>query len=270
MSKFYVEMTTDTKSSPQQKQKQPQSQQQNLTPRNLPCIIKSKSIDTSEIQHHKRMKMSPPSPVENNNTIINSLEGINANLCEGYLYIQSKALWMFPSHLWKKRYFRLKGDVLYFTKNKGDLIFEDTTPAIEIEADTGIYPEENLKGKAKYFIRICKGKQTFILCSESEEDRNTWMACLLTVITQKYVVNFKAGFYKSVRLNYKPTKVKTHQRHSSFIPKSRFSEDGEFAPQFARIEEKGMTRTESLFEISPTQNKEFSYTTDRTSFVAMP
>ena len=245
------------------------SQQNTSTPRNIACMLKSKTIDISELQHNKRMKMSPLLPIENNNTIINSLEGINSNLCEGYLFIQSKALWMFPSHLWKKRYFRLRGDVLYFTKNKGDLIFEDTTPAIEIEADTGIYPEENLKGKAKYFIRICKGKQTFILCSESEEGRNNWMACLLTVITQKYVVNFKAGFYKSVRLNYKPTKVKTHQRHSSFIPTSRYSEDAEFTPQFARIEEKGMNRTESLFEISPTQNKEFSYTTDRKSFVAI-
>lgn len=245
--------------SEQQHQKQQPKQS-----RNLACMVKSKSIDISDLQHNKRMKLSS---VENNN--YNSLEGINSSLCEGYMYIQSKALWMFPGHLWKKRYFRLKGDVLYFTKNKGDLIFEDTTPAIEIEADTGIYPEENVRGKAKYFIRICKGKQTYTLCSEKEEDRNTWMACLLTVITQKYVVNFKAGFYKSVRLNYKPSKVKTHQRHSSFIPKSRFSDD-EFTPQFARIEEKGMGRTESLFEISPTQNKEFTYANDRTSFVAIP
>uniref|UniRef100_A0A7M5V8V8 PH domain-containing protein n=1 Tax=Clytia hemisphaerica TaxID=252671 RepID=A0A7M5V8V8_9CNID len=233
--------------------------------------VKSKSIDGGDISHHKRMKFSPPSPVElNAKGSFNELEGINSSLCEGYLFIQSKALWMFPNHLWKKRYFTLKGDVLFFTKSKGDLIFQDTTPAIEIEADTGIYPEENLKGKSKYLIRICKGKQTFTLCSESEDDRNTWLACLLTVITQKYVVNFKAGFYKSVRLNYKPNKAKTHQRHSSFIPR-KAPEDG-FDPKFSRIDERGsiiMSRTESLFEISPSQKKEFPFHERQTSFVEM-
>jgi len=228
-------------------------------------VTKAKSFDSAEIQN-KRMKFSPPSPLDLKKTNFNEFEGVNSNLCEGYLYIQSKSLWMFPNHLWKKRYFRLRNDVLYFTKNKGDLIFEDTTPAIEIEADTGIYPEENVKGKAKYFIRICKGKQNFILCSEDEEDRNMWLACLLTVITQKYVVNFKAGFYKSVRLNYKP-KPKTHQRHSSFSPKRITDED-----QFSIVDDKApivMGRAESLFNISPTSAKEFPFSHERNSFVAM-
>lgn len=224
----------------------------------------------------KRMRFSPPSPLEIQQDIrnanYNEYEGKSTNLCENYLYIQSKSVWKFPNHLWKQRYFTLRHDVLYFTKNKGDLIFEDTTSAIEIEADTGIYPEElECKGKKKFLIRICKGKSTHVLCSESEEVRNTFLACLLTVITQKYVVNFKCGYYKSVRLNYKP-KVKAQQRHSSFVPTRRPSEEELLRDRhhFNRKEDHGsliMNRTESLLNISPT-GKEFPFG-NRSSFVAL-
>lgn len=197
----------------------------------------------------------------------NEFEGKSLAHCEGYLYIQSRSLWRFPNHLWKRRYFTLRNDVLYFTKQKGDLIFEETTDKIEIEADTGIYPEESTKGSKKFFIRIAQGKQNYILCSADENDRNTWLASLLTVITEKYVINFKAGSYKSIRLNHKESRRIT-QRHSSFLPKS-LTENDVCVHEFSRKNNNGtlvLQKAESLFNLSG--YKEGVYD-DRSSFVAL-
>ena len=197
----------------------------------------------------------------------NEFEGEKPKSCEGYLYIQSRSLWRFPNHLWKRRYFTLRNDCLYFTKEKGDLIFSDSTHKIEIEADTGIYPEDHTKGKSKFLIRITQGKQNYVLCSGDETDRNTWLASLLTVITQKFVVNFKAGCYKSIRLNYKP-RPKVTQRHSSFVPKRVTDEDRQ--NEFSRKLASGsmiLNKAESLFNLS-TSHKDSTYY-ERTSFVAL-
>jgi len=186
---------------------------------------------------------------------------------EGYLFIQSKSLWRFPQHLWKKRYFTLINDTLYFTKHEEEIINEENTATrIEIEADSGIYPEENVKGKSKFYIRITQGKQNFILCSPDEIERNKWLSSLLTVITQKYVVNFKGGAYKSIRLNYKEKKqIPIKQRHSSFVPR-RFSDDdrqNEFKikTHFGSLV---LTKAESMFNLNQARDT----LKDRKSLVA--
>ena len=148
---------------------------------------------------------------------LNEYEGKIQTKVEGYLYMQCLCLWKFPTHLWRRRYFTLKNDTLYFTKDEKDILNQDKTSKIQIEADTGIYPEENKKGKSKYYIKIISGIQRFVLCSTSENERDEWLSSLLTVITQKYVTHFKGNKYSSIKLNLKSKSTKKATRISSEI-----------------------------------------------------
>lgn len=131
---------------------------------------------------------------------LNEFEGLKDNNCEGYLYLQAPGLWMLPTQIWRKRYCMIRDDKLYFLKDHEEKLIHGVTTHIKIEAETGIYPKEYQKGKHKYCLRIVQLKQTFILCSKDENERNKWLSSLLTIITRKYIVNFKIGQYKSIRI----------------------------------------------------------------------
>ena len=180
----------------------------------------------------------------------------SSRLCEGYLYLQGHRLWRFPNHLWNRKYFTLKNDCLYFTKEKGELTFEDAKNKIEIEADTGIYPEESTKGKERYFIRITQGKQQYVLCSGKENDRNIWLASLLTVITQKFINNFKSEYYKSIPLNYR-TRQNKIQKQKRLRSKSDDDRKHEFSIKL-KTGSLLLTKPESLFNLT-TAPKEMAY-----------
>lgn len=141
------------------------------------------------------------------------------NICEGLLKMQIHS-WKFPSWvwLWKRRYFKLRQNRLYFIEKQGDLLHPESTPYITIEIDTDICPEIQ-KGKLrdKYFIRI-KKKTTYVLQAYSEPEWTKWVAALLTVISSKYLRNFKIGRYETVKLKQAPEKRQINRsRHSKTL-----------------------------------------------------
>nr|XP_047145334.1 uncharacterized protein LOC124818442 [Hydra vulgaris] len=120
--------------------------------------------------------------------VTNEHEGINIISCEGYLYMHIKSFWRPSGFTVKRKYFTLRKETLFITKQRGDLIFEDGSDnRIDIHSDTGIFSEENLKGKYQYGIRITNGKQSFLLSAANAEYRNAWLSTLLTVVTKKFV-----------------------------------------------------------------------------------
>ena len=193
--------------------------------------------------------------------------------CEGHLYIQSKTLWKFPPYLWKRRYFVLQRDVLYFFKTRESMcedtdLDEQSSNLLKIQSDTGIYPEESCsKGFKKYLIRITHGKLNYVLCTSSEQDRNTWLASLLTVITRKFI-----GSLAKKPNNTKPVpKQKSKSlsaRYSSFFPAP---EDADCADDDAVFLLKTSTgpvyKAESMFDLSSDRRGNLYYS--RSSFVAL-
>lgn len=161
---------------------------------------------------------------------LNEFEGLKSTSCEGYLYLQSPGIWGLPTPLWKRKYCILRDDCVYMTKKYGDLIIPDVTSNIQIQSDTGIYPDEHYRGKYKYCIRITQEKQTYILCSKTENERNKWLNSLLTLITKKYIINFKSCAYETIRL---PSKIKRKsilsRRHSSFEEQAKDEVDAKDA-----------------------------------------
>lgn len=185
---------------------------------------------------------------------------------EGYVYIQSKSLWRFPTHLWKRRYFVLRNDCLYFVKDEKDKIHLDHAACIEIESDTGIYPEDNTKGKQKFYIRINQDRQNFILCFVDNVERNKWLSSLLTIITQKYMSNFKSGAYKSIKLNYNQKRHKPlRMRHSSFLPRRGSEDTRNDIPFLNRFGSLALRKAESMFNL----NRYTEDHKDRKSLVAI-
>lgn len=134
---------------------------------------------------------------------------------EGYLFMQNQVLWKFPMHTWKRRYFVLENDFLYFTKDVDEKVSLMKTAKIQIDADTGIYPEDSQRGR--FYLRITQGKQNYLLYTNDLNERNTWLNALLTIITRKYVVHFKSGAYKSLRLNYRRSSDVPNNRNSSYF-----------------------------------------------------
>ena len=151
------------------------------------------------------------------------------NICEGLLKMQIHS-WKFPSWvwLWKRRYFKLRQNRLYFIEKQGDLLHPESTPYITIEIDTDICPEIQ-KGKLrdKYFIRI-KKKTTYVLQAYSEPEWTKWVAALLTVISSNYLRNFKIGRYETVKLKQAPEKRQINRsRHSKTLDRDSGDKAGQ-------------------------------------------
>ncbi|XP_068705924.1 differentially expressed in FDCP 6 homolog [Montipora capricornis] len=100
-----------------------------------------------------------------------------ATLKEGYLFKQSRTVWK----LWKARFFILKTTGLFYYKKKshcsglalGVIAFRDISMQVDEVGDK----------KRKFCLKIHADGKTFSLCCFSEEERNSWMAAILTAVT---------------------------------------------------------------------------------------
>mmetsp|Transcript_7181 Transcript_7181/g.10843 ORF Transcript_7181/g.10843 Transcript_7181/m.10843 type:complete len:437 (-) Transcript_7181:69-1379(-) len=74
---------------------------------------------------------------------------------------------------WKKRWFVLKGDTLYYFKTQQDT---DLTGSIPLEADSECKEDttNNVKGK-KYHFTISTTKRTFVIYADKEEITKAWV-----------------------------------------------------------------------------------------------
>ena len=132
--------------------------------------------------------------------LVNEFEGKTVLSCEGFLFMQQKSMFNLPFYGCKRRYFKLHHDCLYILKENIDVSSDGYANKINIESDTGIFPEENTRIKKKYSIRITQGIRSYILHAFEESDRNTWLSILLTIVTKKVVSTFEnnAGRLKNV------------------------------------------------------------------------
>ena len=102
-----------------------------------------------------------------------------ATLREGYLFKQSRSVWK----LWKARFFILKTTGLFYYKKKshcsglpalGVIPFKDISMQVDEVGDSK---------RRKFLLKIHADGKTFCLCCFSEEERNSWMAAILTAVT---------------------------------------------------------------------------------------
>lgn len=109
-----------------------------------------------------------------------------ATLREGYLFKQSRSVWK----LWKARFFILKTTGLFYYKKKsycsglalGVIPFKDISMQVDEVGDR----------RRKFCLKIHADGKTFSLCCFSEEERNSWMAAILTAVTS-YVIDQHEG-----------------------------------------------------------------------------
>ena len=105
----------------------------------------------------------------------------------GFFFVQNQCLW--KAH-WKNRLLILKGDHVFLFKTKKG--FEKQwIDKMQIDENVGIYLErsESKHKDTEYHIRLVKGWKTYHLSTNSEEERDSWIASLLTVISRKLVEN---------------------------------------------------------------------------------
>lgn len=109
-----------------------------------------------------------------------------ATLREGYLFKQSRSVWK----LWKARFFILKTTGLFYYKKKshcsglalGVIPFKDISMQVDEVGDK----------RRKFCLKIHADGKTFCLCCFSEDERNSWMAAILTAVTS-YVIHQHEG-----------------------------------------------------------------------------
>lgn len=109
-----------------------------------------------------------------------------ATLREGYLFKQSRSVWK----LWKARFFILKTTGLFYYKKKshcsglalGVIPFKDISMQVDEVGDK----------KRKFCLKIHADGKTFCLCCFSEEERNSWMAAILSAVAS-FVIDQHEG-----------------------------------------------------------------------------
>ena len=80
---------------------------------------------------------------------------------------------------WKKRWFVLQGDTLFYFKTQQDADLTGTIP-LEFDSECKEDTSSNVKGK-KYHFTVSTSKRTFVIFSDKEEITKAWV----NIITQK-------------------------------------------------------------------------------------
>ena len=153
---------------------------------------------------------------------LNDFEGKTLTNHEGYLYKKHQSVIGFPKSVWKKKYMKLKDGCLYITRTKGDVILHEKTKKVEIKPDTGIYPENDKKDKPRFYLRVNFCKKSYIFRTDNETERNTWLAALLTVMTQTFVKLYKQNSSKLAL-------ARSSLFHSTEVDTKNSNEDHEIA-----------------------------------------
>lgn len=103
---------------------------------------------------------------------------------EGYIWKQSKSTpW---KRRWKRRYFILSGDKLYFLKEKSE---ESVSAKIVRILDIVSMMVEDFGFRRKKFgLRLrANNKESYIVSCTSEEERNDWITAVLTAKSHSLV-----------------------------------------------------------------------------------
>ena len=140
-------------------------------------------------------------PQHNNMNMLNEFEGITITTFKGLVEMQSRSL--FSSQIWKEKYLIVEDGYMYFLKDIKHSVDESTTLKVEMEPNSGIYPEENLDQKAKFFIRFTSSKHDISLAFSDHAVRDNLLICLMTLMTQQFVNGAKvipkrSSFYRKV------------------------------------------------------------------------
>ena len=140
-------------------------------------------------------------PQNNNMNMLNEFEGITITTFKGLVEMQSRSL--FSSQIWKEKYLIVEDGYMYFLKDIKHSVDESTTLKVEMEPNSGIYPEENLDQKAKFFIRFTSSKHDISLAFSDHAVRDNLLICLMTLMTQQFVNGAKVipkrpSFYRKV------------------------------------------------------------------------
>jgi len=101
----------------------------------------------------------------------------DSSIKEGYIWKQSKFTPL--KRRWKKRYFILSGDKLYFLKEKS----EESVSAkiIRILDIVSLMAEDFGFRRKKFGLRLrANNKEWFVLSCRSETERNDWITAVLT------------------------------------------------------------------------------------------
>ena len=100
----------------------------------------------------------------------------------GFFFVQSGCLW---TARWKNRLLILKGEYIFIYRTEKGFT-DQWIDKMHIDSNVQIYLEESeTREKIKiYHIRLVKGWKTYNLCTNSEEERDSWITSLLTVISR--------------------------------------------------------------------------------------
>lgn len=109
-----------------------------------------------------------------------------ATLKEGYLFKQSRSVWK----LWKARFFILKTTGLFYYKKKSHC--SGLALGVIPLRDISMQVDEVGDRRRKFCLKIHADGKTFCLCCFSEDERNSWMAAILTAVTS-YVIEQHEG-----------------------------------------------------------------------------
>ena len=124
-----------------------------------------------------------------------NMEYYKSNIKEGYMFVQNASVW--KPWAMKAKYFILTRECLYCYKRRGDL---DAIPKDVIPLDgISVTLDEGKSGlRKRFYIRLTSpqvGKSLNLFCFMSEE-RNEWLTCILSALTNKYT---DKGLAKSAR-----------------------------------------------------------------------
>lgn len=106
----------------------------------------------------------------------NCIKDQDTSIKEGYIWKQSKFTPL--NRRWKKRYFILSGDKLYFLKEKSESV---SVKIIRILDIVSLMVEDFGFRRKTFGLRLrANNKQSLIVSCNSEAERNDWMTAVLT------------------------------------------------------------------------------------------
>ena len=92
---------------------------------------------------------------------------------QGYLWMQRRRCWNFPSEKMEKFYFDLREDRLYYVEKEGDLINPESTNKIVLTLDT-IIDKRHDENKEHYITLRISRTEKCKLKMENEEECTKW------------------------------------------------------------------------------------------------
>ncbi|XP_074658041.1 connector enhancer of kinase suppressor of ras 2-like isoform X2 [Tubulanus polymorphus] len=115
------------------------------------------------------VRMRKQKPVKKTDRRV-SCKDLGQGMCQGWLWKKKIAHLKLTGSKWSKRWFVLKGPVLYYYKDPDDTKAEGliAVPGFQVS------PAPEIKGK-RFAFKLAHSGTTFYFASDSQEDRSKWM-----------------------------------------------------------------------------------------------